>query len=67
MAKVKYSGKEINNVLYCSYYECGITIDCDINGVRNIHMLLEKKIQKERQPEAFCHSKINVFRRNSKP
>jgi hypothetical protein len=30
-------------------------------------MLLEKMIQKERQPEAFCHSKINGFRSNSKP
>jgi hypothetical protein len=67
MAKVKYNGKEINSVLPCSNNECRITIDCDINGARNIHMLLEKMIQKERQPEGFCCSKINGFRNNSKP
>jgi transposase len=39
--------------------ECGITIDHDINGARNIFMLLEKMIQKERRPEALCRSKIN--------
>jgi hypothetical protein len=47
MAKVKYNGKEINSVLHCSNNECGITIDCDINGTRNIFMLPEKMIQKE--------------------
>jgi transposase len=67
MAKVKFNGKEINIVLRCSNNECGITIDHDINGARNIFMLLEKMIQKERRPEAFCHSKINGFRNNSKP
>ncbi len=41
MAKVKYNGKEINSVLRC------ITIDHEINGLRNIYMLLEKMIQKE--------------------
>jgi hypothetical protein len=30
-------------------------------------MLLEKMIQKERKSEAFCHSKINGIRSNSKP
>ena len=69
MAKVKFNGNEINinSVLHCSNNECGITIDHDINGAGNIFMLLEKKIQKERQPEAFCRLKINGFRNNSKP
>jgi len=67
MAKVKFNGKEINSVLRCSNNKCGITIDRDINGARNIFMLLEKMIQKERQPEAFCRLKINGFRNNSKP
>jgi transposase len=48
MVKVKYNGKEINGILHCSNNECGITIDSDINGTRNIYMLLEKMIQKER-------------------
>jgi transposase len=48
MAKVKFNGKEINSVLRFSNNECGITIDRDINGARNIFMLLEKMIQKER-------------------
>jgi transposase len=67
MAKVKFNGKEINSILCCSNNKCGITIDRDINGARNIFMLLEKMIQKERRPEAFCCSKINGYRNNSKP
>jgi hypothetical protein len=46
MVKVKYNGKVIDNVLHCSNNKCGITIDCVINGARNISMLLEKMIQK---------------------
>jgi len=67
MAKVKFNGKETNSVLCCSNNKCGITIDHDINGARNIFMLLEKMIQKERRPETFFRSKINGFRNNSKP
>jgi hypothetical protein len=67
MAKVRYNGKVINSVLRCSNNKCGITIDHDISGARNIYMLLEKMVQKERRPEAFCYSKINGFRSNSKP
>jgi hypothetical protein len=48
MAKVRYNGKVINSVLCCSNNKCGITIDHDISGARNIYMLLEKMIQKER-------------------
>jgi hypothetical protein len=32
--KVKYNGKEINNVLQCSNNECGITIDHDTSMVQ---------------------------------
>ncbi len=44
MAKVQYSRKD----LWCSNNECRITIDCDINGVRYIYMLLTEMIQKEK-------------------
>jgi hypothetical protein len=36
------------SIAHCSNNECGITIDCDINGVRNIYILLENMIKKER-------------------
>jgi hypothetical protein len=58
IAKVKYNGKEINSALHCSNSESGITIDHDINGVRNIFKLLVKMIQQERWPEAFCLRKL---------
>jgi transposase len=67
IAKVKFNGKDINSALCCSNNECRITIERDINGARNIFMLLEKMIQKERRPEAFCRSKINGLSNNSKP
>jgi transposase len=67
MAKVKFTGKEINSVLRCSNNECGFPIDCDINGARDIFMLLEKMIQKIRRSEAVCCLKMNGFRSNSKP
>ncbi len=57
MAKVKLNSKEINSVLHCSNNKSGITNDCDVNGARNIYMLLTKMIQKEKQPEAICYSK----------
>jgi transposase len=49
MAKVKFNGKEINSVLRCSNNECGITIDHDINGARNIFMLLKKIIAERKK------------------
>jgi hypothetical protein len=59
--KVQNGGKEINSVLHCSNNKCGITIDHDVNGTRNMYVLLTKVIHKEKWPEAFCHSKNMLF------
>jgi S-ribosylhomocysteine lyase LuxS involved in autoinducer biosynthesis len=48
MGKVKNNGKEINSVLHCSNQKCGIATDHDVNGARNIYMLLRKMIQNEK-------------------
>lgn len=66
MAKVSFSEKEINSVLHCSINKCGNTIDHDMNGERNIYIVLEKMIQKERQLEAFYHSKNNGHKRQQR-
>ena len=44
-----------------------VSIDHVINAAKNIYMLLEKMIQKERPPEPFFHLKINGFRNNFMP
>jgi hypothetical protein len=53
-SKVKFDGKEINSVLRCSNNECGITVDRDINGSKNIYMLFSKMLKGEQRPKAFC-------------
>lgn len=52
--KVKFGGCQVNSVLRCSNNECGITIDRDINGAKNIFMVFSKILKKEKLPEAFC-------------
>ncbi len=52
--KVKFNNQEINSVLRCSNNECGITIDRDINGAKNIYMVFSKMLKKEKLPEIFC-------------
>ncbi len=47
MAKIKYNGKEVNRVLHCSKNECRITIDPEINGAKNISMVLTMMTQNE--------------------
>jgi hypothetical protein len=49
----KYNGMEINTVLHCSNIDCDLAIDHDVNGARNIYMLLRKMTHKKRQPEAL--------------
>lgn len=53
-SKVKFDGKEVNSVLRCSNNECGITIDRDINGAKNIFMLFSRMLKGEKKPSAFC-------------
>ena len=52
--KVKFDGKQVNSVLRCSNNECGITIDRDINGSKNIYMVFNKMLKGETLPKAFC-------------
>jgi hypothetical protein len=52
--KVLFDGKEVNSVLRCTNNECGITIDRDINGSKNIFMLFNKMLSGQARPPAFC-------------
>ena len=52
--KVCFEGKEVNSVLRCTNNECGITIDRDINGAKNIYMLFNKMLNGFERPSAFC-------------
>lgn len=52
--KVKFGSCQVNSVLRCSNNECGITIDRDINGAKNIFMVFSKMLTGEKRPEAFC-------------
>lgn len=52
--KVKFGRSEVNSVLRCSNNECGITIDRDINGAKNILMVFSKVLKKEKLPKEFC-------------
>ncbi len=48
LSYVAMDRKEINSVLHCRNNECGITIDCDINGARNLYGLFIMMVQKEK-------------------
>jgi hypothetical protein len=48
MAKVKYNGKEINSVVYCSNNECGITIDHDIKCKEHLYVIREEDSGREK-------------------
>ena len=53
-SKVKFNGEKINSVLRCNNNECGIIIDRDINGAKNIFMVFEKILRGEERPKEFC-------------
>jgi hypothetical protein len=48
-----YRRSKLNSVLRCSNNECGITIDRDINGAKNIKMVFTRTLLGERLPEEF--------------
>jgi hypothetical protein len=48
-----YRRSKLNSVLRCSNNECGITIDRDINGAKNIKMVFTRTLRGERLPEEF--------------
>lgn len=52
--KVCFDGKEVNSVLRCTNNECGITIDRDINGSKNIYMLFKNMLNGLSRPTTFC-------------
>jgi transposase len=51
--KVSYNGVKVNSVLRCCNNECGMIIDRDINGCKNILKMLMISLNKMDKPEAF--------------
>jgi hypothetical protein len=51
--KVSYNGVKVNSVLRCCNNECGMIIDRDINGCKNILKMLMVSLNQMDKPEAF--------------
>lgn len=51
--KMSYNGVKINSVLRCCNNECGMIIDRDINGCKNILKMLMVSLKMIEKPEAF--------------
>lgn len=51
--KVSYNGVKVNSVLRCCNNECGMIIDRDINGCKNILKMLKVSLKLIDKPEAF--------------
>ena len=49
----------VNSVLRCTNNECGIVIDRDINGCKNIYNIFLCALGNKPRPEAFCRPKIH--------
>jgi hypothetical protein len=52
--KISYNNVTVNSVLRCTNNECGIVIDRDVNGSKNIFNLLMHGLERKPRPEAFC-------------
>jgi hypothetical protein len=51
--KVSYNGVKVNSVLRCCNNECGMIIDRDINGCKNILKMLMVSLNQMDKPEVF--------------
>ena len=57
--KMSYNNIKVNSVLRCTNNECGIVIDRDINGCKNIYNIFLCALGNKPRPEAFCRTKIH--------
>ena len=56
--KVSYNNVKVNSVLRCKNNECGIVIDRDINGCKNILKIFKCALERKDRPKAYCRQKI---------
>ena len=56
--KVSYNNVKTNSVLRCGNNECGIVIDRDINGCKNIFRIFKCALEGKERPKAYCRAKI---------
>ena len=56
--KVSYNNVKVNSVLHCKNNECGIVIDRDINGCKNILKIFKCALERKDRPKAYCRQKI---------
>ena len=56
--KVSYGKVKVNSVLRCKNNECGIVIDRDVNGCKNIFKIFICALDGKVRPEAYCRPKI---------
>lgn len=56
--KVSYGKIKVNSVLRCKNNECGIVIDRDVNGCKNIFKIFKCALDGKPRPKAYCRPKI---------
>jgi hypothetical protein len=56
--KVSYGKVKVNSVLRCKNNECGIVIDRDVNGCKNIFKIFKCALDGKPRPKAYCREKI---------
>jgi hypothetical protein len=57
--KVSYNSVKVNSVLRCLNNECGMIIDRDINGCKNILKMLMVSLNQIDKPEEFTRGRTN--------